>query len=137
MSPQPSDLMRSLQEKFPNMRPVEKAPTLQTINGFGVSMYGNRDADPETGTYVKTYCVCALFIPLVALGAYRVANAENGGWYFIGKQPLSGFAKGWNWAMLALVMFLGASIWSSQYRSSPAYAAKQDLKQAEAQAKAG
>lgn len=137
MDQQASGLTARLQEKFPKMRPVDKAPTLQTINGFGMSVFGSRDADPETGTYVKTYCLCALYIPVLALGAYRVANADNGGWYFIGKEPLSGFAKGWNWAMLALAMFLAGSIGTSAYRSSPEYAAKQELKRADADAKAG
>ena len=127
----------TLQERFPKMRPVNKPPSLYTMNGFGAGVYGNRDADIETGTYVKTYCLCALFIPVIALGAYRVANAEGGGWYFIGKEPLSRFAKAWNWIVLCLLILTGTGIGVSSYRSGLEYAAKQDLKRAAVQAQAG
>ena len=119
------------------MRPIKNPPSLYTVNGFGATVCGNRDADIETGTYVKTYCLCALFIPVVALGAYRVADAPEGGWYFIGKEPLSRFAKMWNWVLLCILILGGTGIGVSSYRSSPEYLAKQELKQAQTQAKAG
>src|SRR5687768_13495431 len=130
MEQQTSSPPPTLQERFPKMRPLKNPPTLYTMNGFGVSVYGNRDADIETGTYVKTYCLCALFIPVFALCAYRVANAEEGGWYFIGKEPLSRFAKAWNSLFLGILILLGTSIGVSSYRSSPEYLAKQQLQQA-------
>src|SRR5262249_46444483 len=77
----------NLEEKFPNLRLIQSPPSLHTINGIGTTIYGARDHDPETGTYVKTHWFCVLFIPVLALGAYRVADAERG-WYFIGKEPL-------------------------------------------------
>jgi hypothetical protein len=92
-------------EKFPEMKPVTRAPSLYTLNGIGTTVVGNRDYDEETSTYVKTHTFAVFFIPLVALGAYRVADAPEGGWYFIGRVPLSSFARGWNYLMgvLALV----------------------------------
>ena len=75
-----------LQSRFHEMRAVRSAPSLFSINGFGTSLCGARDHDPESGTYVKTHTICLLFVPVLALGAYRVAKAESGGgWHLIGK----------------------------------------------------
>jgi hypothetical protein len=89
-----------LAERFPNMRPCKKSPSLHLMNGCGLTVYGRRDYDEETGTYVKTHAFCLLFVPLVALGSYRVADAPEEGWYFIGKEPLSGLAKLWNYLLV-------------------------------------
>src|SRR5262245_29593490 len=78
-----------LNERFPEMEPISGPPTLSTINGIGSMVYGQRDFDAETGTYVKTQCFCLLFIPIMALKAFRVADAPGGGWYFLGRVPLS------------------------------------------------
>src|SRR5689334_4365048 len=96
------------------MTPGVSAPTMFRINGCGVAMYGSRDSDAKTGTYVSTWCLCFLFIPVLALRAYRVARAMNGGWYFIGREPLSGVAKLWN---LILILAIGGTIASVQYLS--------------------
>src|SRR5687767_13840449 len=81
-----------LRKKFPDMTPGVAAPSMFQFNGCGVALYGSRDADEETGTYVATWCLSLVFIPILALRAYRVARAMNGGWYFVGREPLSGFA---------------------------------------------
>ena len=80
-----------LNAKFPSMTPIKKAPPLFLLNGCGLGMYGRRDFDKETQTYIATWCF-ALLIPIFALRAYRVAKAEQG-WYFIGREPLSPFAR--------------------------------------------
>lgn len=119
---------------FPKMQPVRKAPAMFTLNGFGLSVYGKRDVHIPTGSYIKTHCICALFIPLFALGAYRVLDAEGGGWYFLGKESLSGFAKGWNILMLATVLTLsGVGIWNAQYNSVDARATRLITKAEQAQ----
>ena len=79
----------SLAEKFPEMRPISAAPSLSTVNGIGMTLVGRRDYDDETRTYVKTHCFSILFIPILAAGAYRVLDTGQGGWYFLGKVPLS------------------------------------------------
>ena len=113
MNPDNSNIQETLHQKFPRMRPIKSVPWLATVNGIGLTMAGRRDLDPETGTYVKTHCFSFLFIPLLALGAYRVANAERG-WYFLGKESLSGLARGWNWLVLALLMgLIGEAGWQS------------------------
>src|SRR5262245_63121543 len=94
----------NLLERFPRMRPVKRAPSLMTGNGIGVGMYGRREEDTETGAYIKTQCICFFFIPLFSLGAYRVVNSREGGWYFLGKESLSTFAKAWNGLVLCLLL---------------------------------
>jgi hypothetical protein len=81
--------------KYPEMRPVRSAPWLFTVHGIGAMMYNERDRDPPTGTYVKTHCLCIMFVPVLALGAYRV-YPRGSGWTLIGKVPISRFAFWWN-----------------------------------------
>src|SRR6516164_9633336 len=99
-----------LSKKFPNMTPTKSAPTLWRVNGCGVAIYGKRDLDAETNTYVATWCIALVFIPVLALRAYRVARAQNGGWYFIGREPLSFFAKVGNAAVIAAVIAIIAGV---------------------------
>jgi hypothetical protein len=123
-------------QKFPNMRPIRSAPSLQTINGVGLSIYGRRDYDAETGTYVKTQCFCVLFIPVIAIAAYRVADAQQG-WYFIGKVPLSPLAKVWNCLLLSFIVgLIGRHFWLERVHS-PEYVAGQQLVEADRLAEAG
>lgn len=91
------DFLELLQENCPDMQPLVFVPSLGTINGVGWMVYGGRDFDSETGTYVKTHVFTIAFIPLFAIAAYRVADAANGGWYFLGTERLSPFARNWNW----------------------------------------
>ena len=53
-----------LTQRFPELKPINRPPSLGTLNGFGLGMYGRRNFDPETGTYFKTLCFCAIFIPI-------------------------------------------------------------------------
>jgi len=55
-----SNLHEELRRKFPEMRPIKNAPWLGSINGFGLGLYGKRDFDAESQTYVKTRCICEL-----------------------------------------------------------------------------
>ena len=119
-----------MRAKFPKMTPVNSAPTLFRLNGCGVGMYGKRDVDKETGTYVATWCLSILFVPLLGFRAYRVARAQGRGWYFLGTEPLSPLVKGWN-VLVAAVVIAGAGIgWYVNYTGSPAYLAKQEMQKA-------
>ncbi len=129
MNEEKSSIPDSLRQKFPELRPVKRKPALATVNGIGFSMFGSRDHDAETRTYVKTHCLCFIFVPLIAIGAYRVADAERG-WYFLGKERLSSFAKSWNIGFLGLAVMFAAILAEHSYKSSPDYRAKQDLKRA-------
>jgi tetratricopeptide (TPR) repeat protein len=129
--------MEALRQKFPGMRPMSGTPPLFRLNGIGVSVYGKRDVDEETGTYIKTLCLCVLFVPLIPLAAYRVADASNGGWFFLGKERLSNFARSWNLAALGIALLLGMNLAWTAHTSSPEYIARQDLRKADAELQAG
>lgn len=58
------------------MKPVKSAPSLFRLNGFGIGMYGKRDFDPATGTYIKTRCLCAVFIPILPLDELEAGHAD-------------------------------------------------------------
>ena len=124
------DFMEILQAKYPDMKPVSSSPGLGSLNGFGLGMFGRRQVCHETGTYVKTHAISALFIPILALRAYRVADAAEGGWYFLGRVPLSTFAKAWNILMFLACFSLVGSFAYSTYTSSPEYIANRYLKEA-------
>jgi hypothetical protein len=126
-----------LAARFPDMRPINGAPTLALINFCGLTVYGGRDYDSETGTYVKTHVLCVLFVPIFALGAYRVADSHDGGWYFIGRVPLSGLAVTWNWLVALLIAGgIGYGYWNAHTRT-PEYQAGQALVRAETQMQQG
>jgi hypothetical protein len=103
------DFMTRLQRKFPEMTPPVGAPqAILTVNGIGFRAYGSRDFDPETKTYVKTVALSFAYIPLFAVSAFRVLDAEGGGWHFLGRVPLSPLAKAWSvgiGVVLTLLLF--------------------------------
>ena len=96
----------ALKERFPFLIPVDKPPSLRTVNGIGFKIYGNRNGDQETGTFVTTYFFVVFFIPVFALRSYRVANAKPSGWYFLGKEPVSSFVLKYNMGVAAVIAIL-------------------------------
>ena len=125
-----------LAAKFPELQPG-RSPSLGNFYGIGTRLAGRRDYDPETGSYVTTHCFCVFFIPLIALGAYRVADAPGGGWYCLGKVPLSPFARVGSVAIVLALLATGGGIWWKVHTGSPEYAARQKLKEADQAAAAG
>jgi predicted Zn-dependent protease len=118
-------------DRFPEMRPVRNIPPLTRVNGIGTTLIGGRDHDAETQTYVKTLAFTVLFLPVLAVGAYRVADAPNGGWYFLGKVPLSGLAKACNLLLLLAVLAVAGLIGWNAYTDSPDYKAGRKLAEAD------
>jgi hypothetical protein len=125
-----------LNQKFPNLLPIHSPPPLSTINGIGTKLYGSRDFDSETHTYVKTLCITVLFVPILMLRAYRVADAQAG-WYFLGREPLSALAKAWNLLLLGCVLAAGALYFWNSYTSTPDYRAGRTLAEADRLAASG
>jgi cellulose synthase operon protein C len=74
--------------------PVTSAPPLFTMNGCGVSLYGSRDHGPD-GSYVATYCLCLVFIPVLPLAAYRVKRLEDNRYLFGTRVRLGPLARAW------------------------------------------
>lgn len=77
------------QRVFGELKPITSAPSLRTINGFGLTLLGQSDYDPETRSYATTHYFVALFvIPIFPVGRYRVINMGASGYRFLGKLPL-------------------------------------------------
>ncbi len=117
--------------EFPGMEKIKSAPTLFSINGFGFRIYGNRDEHPETKSYVATHFLTALYIPVIALGAYRIVETEEGS-YFLGKEKLSNFAKNFNYLILSLILTVIGAIGWQEHVNSDNYKAGKDMEKAEA-----
>lgn len=89
------------------LEPVKSAPSLRTINGIGVALYGNTDLNPSDGSYMATYYLVFLFIPVFPLARYRVISSGNS-YRFLGQGTLRTFDK-WHIAIslgLIALMFL-------------------------------
>jgi FtsH-binding integral membrane protein len=97
------------------MRWLAKPPVLYRLNGIGMALYGKRDVDANDSSYVTTYVLTFVWIPLCCFAAYRVREASGpSGWslifwshssqsFFIGPRvPLSTFARRWNLASALL-----------------------------------
>jgi tetratricopeptide (TPR) repeat protein len=99
-------------------RPLRGNISLGRVNGFGMTLLGAAEPDPEDGTSIATHCFVALFIiPLLPLGAYVVRPAEgsdalNRGWTLFAQVPLGLFpwlySRAVALSVLALVVFGGA-----------------------------
>lgn len=111
--------MAELQARFPRMKPVGSAPPLFRINGCGLSMFGNRGFDSRSGTYLKTYGITLVFVPVLPFASYRVADAPDGGWYFLGREPISGFARMARATMILAVILAVVGVKISADRNSP------------------
>ena len=121
-----------LRKMFPNLTPGSSAPAMFRLNGCGLALYGSRDHHEPSNTYVSTYCISILFIPVIALKAYRISDAPSGGWYFLGSEPLSTFAKTWNALLASFIMSLIAFGAYEAHTTSPQYRAKVNMAKAEA-----
>ena len=126
-----------LQSRFPGMKPIKGPPPLVRLNGFGTAMFGKRDLDPETGTYLKNYGLTLLFIPVLPLSSYRVADAPEGGWYFLGKEPIGGLARMLRITMMVVVALTVLGLYSLAIYDSNDARAERKLKAAAAAASEG
>ncbi|WP_375765139.1 hypothetical protein NR798_25835 [Archangium gephyra] len=99
-------------------RPIKSAPSLFTINGCGVGLYGKRDQAPD-GTYVATHFICLIFIPVFPLKAYRVRSDDGNSYQFYAQEPLGPVTR-W-WQRLVLASIVGMFLWSNVdgYLNSP------------------
>jgi len=123
--------------------PIKAAPGLGTVNGVGLTIYGNTDFDAETQSYITTHYFVILGIPIIPLGRYRVRDLGGRKYSFMGKFPLRpadrwhmGIAAG---AILAVILYAGISAQrnaNSDYSQGATAAADADAAAAEASAAA-
>jgi hypothetical protein len=109
-------------KRFPDMIPVESVPSLNMIFGFGFGMFGERNFDKQTNTYVTTVFLFIFFIPIFAFGSFRVGEASEEQshmlgrvtaqtFQFHGRVPMSRLVKGWNWLVLVAGVSLAIYVW--------------------------
>ncbi|SFQ35886.1 hypothetical protein SAMN05216190_1842 [Pseudomonas borbori] len=92
-----------------DLEPIEKAPSLSSFNGIGVTLYGRTDKYPSDGSYMATYYFVFFFIPIFPIARYRVIPTD-GGYRFLGKGRLRTFDK-WHIAIsLGLIMLMFANV---------------------------
>ena len=79
--------------------PVSSAPSLFTLNGFGMTLYGSSDYDKETHSFATTYYLVALFVPILPIARYRVIQ-EGKQYRFLGKLPFRKIER-WHFGIAA------------------------------------
>jgi tetratricopeptide (TPR) repeat protein len=119
-----------LRTRFPELEPVDGVPWLGNIMGCGLMMYGNREDDPEFGTFVKTRYFCILGIPLLSFGSYRMGRSDDGFW-LLGREPLSMRAVCLNVLVLLAIIGGGSAYGVHRVITSDWYVARQHLERAD------
>ncbi len=123
----PASLAEEAQSIINSPQPMSGAPFLGTLNGCGLSIYGNRDPLPD-GSYTSTRFLTGVYIPLLPIDAFRVAPADEGALYFLGKVPLGKVTRAWRALMLILIIgSLGGHTLKS-YLDSPGRQLAKELK---------
>ncbi len=107
--------------KFTDLDTRRKRPALYTVNGIGCRLMGSRDADRETASVVKTHVLTLVFIPVYALGAYRLRDLGGGSYLIFGKVPLSQWVKRLNALVVIVTLSLIGGAVADSYRNSLLY----------------
>jgi hypothetical protein len=104
--------------------PINAAPSLSTINGFGFRLYGQSDVDRETGSYSSNHYFTALYFPIFPVGRYRVISNGANGYRFLGKLPFRNSEK-WHLgiALSVISLLIAGMYFSSQQNSTSSYSA--------------
>jgi hypothetical protein len=120
-----------LSQKFPDMQPLRAMPSLSQSKGFGMHLVGRRGYDEETHSYIKTLCFCLLYIPIIAVRAYRLIDNPGGGWYLLGRVPLSRGARIGNVSFIVAVLAVAGGFGWHHYTHTPDYIAAQRIEEAD------
>lgn len=70
------------------VKPIKSTPTMYTFNGIGSKLYGKRDFDPHTQSYIATLYFTFVFLPIFPFASYRVRDSGGNRYQFLGKVPL-------------------------------------------------
>jgi len=110
------------QERWGSLEHIHSAPSLGTFNGIGCCLYGREDFDSDSQSYITTLYFTVLFIPLFPISRYRVIDAGNRTYRFLGKLALSQSNKihlfGVIFAIIAMFMLANLDCGGSRYGSS-------------------
>ncbi len=97
------EIVRSNVRLYGDLEPIDSAPSLYTINGCGLTLYGSTDLDSRSGSYMATYYFVLFFVPIFPICRYRVISSGAKGYSFLGKGALRTFDK-WHIAIPAFIM---------------------------------
>jgi hypothetical protein len=122
--------------KFADLRPIRSAPPLYHLFGFGLYLYGDRDFDAETHSFVRTLCFCLLYIPLIPLRAFRTAPTVHG-WAYLGRVPVSGASRVWGLVSCLALLGTGGALGWNAYWNAPGRVAARQMEEAERLAASG
>lgn len=87
------EIKKAIEERvIKNGEPIAKAPTMHTINGIGTTIYGD------------TIYFVFIFIPIFAIGRYKVTNHGGNSYSFQGKLKLHKWQKIYNWVVPGLIL---------------------------------
>ena len=100
-----------------NLKPINSAPSLRTVNGFGFTLYGCTEMDVQTRSYLSTYYFVIFWIPIFPICRYRVISTGSG-YSFLGKAPLRTFDKLHLFISLCIVSWFIFTIVAENYSSS-------------------
>jgi hypothetical protein len=110
-------------------KPIASAPSLGTINGIGTRLYGRRNHDSQSGTYIATLYFTILYIPIIPIAAYRVKDVGTNRYQFYGKVPLarSAFIAPAIIALLILGLIVSGTFDGSDSSSVPSSVSSPEL----------
>lgn len=100
-----------------DVKPIDSAPSLRTINGIGFAIHGRSDYDTQTGSHAATYYFTLFFVPLLPVRRYRVIPTP-GGYRFLGRLPLRRFDKWHLGIVLGLILIWLLSVVAGDSSSS-------------------
>ncbi|MFA4987340.1 MAG: hypothetical protein WC712_12200 [Candidatus Brocadiia bacterium] len=69
------------------LTPIRELPSPSTTDGIGLRLCGASGRDPETKSYLATYCFVLFLIPVVPIRRYRVIRNEYQ-YALLGRAPL-------------------------------------------------
>ena len=100
------EIVRQNVHLYGDLLPIDSAPSLFTFNGCGVKLYGNTEPDNASGSYMATYYLVLVLIPIFPICRYRVISTGGNGYRFLGKGRLRLFDK-WHIAILiGIILFM-------------------------------
>jgi hypothetical protein len=112
------------------------APTQFGFFGIGTRLYGQRDYNAQSRSYVSTLYFTVFFIPVIPIASYRIVQ-QGSDRYALGKVPLSTLAKKARMVVAASLAIAAVGAGTYGYLTSPGYIAGRQLSEADALVAAG